>query len=175
MTSICLHFELRARVAERARCNAKRSKFKNIFSDKHQELDIPSQVHVEEDEEEVEEEENEQPLRSNRGNDVLEEEEESPETKQDEVDPEAVTNSTTSVYPRLMEKIDAAKDVSDHTTFGSSDIPPMGVWTDHQPELEKVRAPREKCGAFFAFEVKQRFETLKVLCRPNNFSYGLCM
>ena len=54
-----------------------------------------------------------------------------------------------------MEKIDAAKDVSDHTTFGSSDIPPMGVWTDHQPELEKVRAPREKWGAFFAFEVKQ--------------------
>ena len=75
---------------------------------------------------------------------MLEEEEESPETKQDEADPEAVTNSTTAVSPRLMEKIDAAKDVSDHTTFGSSDIPPMGVWTDHQPELEKVRAPREQ-------------------------------
>ena len=157
---------MRARVAERAlyfkaiyQRGAKFKALQKCFSDKHQELDLPSQVHVEEDEDEVEEEENEQSLRSNRGNDVLEEEEECPETKQDEVDPEAVNNSTTSVCPRLMEKIDAAKDVSDHTTFGSSDIPPMGVWTDHQPELEKVRAPREKCSAFFAFEVKQRLES----------------
>ena len=161
MTKFCLHYELCAHVLPSARARyikeAPNSMFykKKCFSDKHQELDLPSQVHVEEDEEEVEEEENEQSLRSNRGNDVLEEEEECPETKQDELDTEAVNYSTTSVCPRLMEKIDAAKDVSDHTTFGSSDIPPMGVWTDHQPELEKVGAPREKCGAFFAFEVKQ--------------------
>ena len=172
-----------ARVAERAlyfkaiyQRGAKFKALQKCFSDKHQELDLPSQVHVEEDEEEVEEEENEQSLRSNRGNDVLEEEEECPETKQDEVGPEAVNNSTTSVCPRLMEKIDAAKDVSDHTTFGSSDIPPMGVWTDHQPELEKVRAPREKCSAFFAFEVKQRkywedqriFSTTAFVCKTCN-------
>ena len=37
-----------------------------------------------------------------------------------------------------MEKINASKDVGEHTVFGGSDVPPMGVTTEHQADLEKV-------------------------------------
>ena len=42
-----------------------------------------------------------------------------------------------------MEKINATKDVGEHTVFGGSDVPPMGVSTEHQADLEKVIRSRQ--------------------------------
>ena len=48
------------------------------------------------------------------------------------------TTGSVTVFPRLMESIHATKDIGDHTVFGGSDVPPLGVVTEHQAELEKV-------------------------------------
>ena len=40
-----------------------------------------------------------------------------------------------------MESIHATKDIGDHTIFGGSDVPPLGVVTEHQADLEKVGLP----------------------------------
>ena len=47
-----------------------------------------------------------------------------------------------------MESIHATKDIGDHTVFGGSDVPPLGVVTEHQAELEKVIS-RKKITNFF--------------------------
>ena len=46
--------------------------------------------------------------------------------------------ASVAVFPRLMESIHATKDIGDHTIFGGSDVPPLGVVTEHQADLEKV-------------------------------------
>ena len=164
----------------------------DIFSiDKHQELDLPSQVHVEEDEDEVDEDEGiylfiypvklifsfflKKYFFSSNGfmfifeyiskfrilDEVPNEVEEhsqgrspSPNSsKAEQPDAAPPTTSTTTgghttgsvtVFPRLMESIHATKDIGDHTVFGGSDVPPLGVVTEHQAELEKVISRKKK-------------------------------
>ena len=71
-------------------------------------------------------------------------EEEIPSPNNNKVDiggseiPNSSTSPSLAVSPRLMEKINASKDVGEHTVFGGSDVPPMGVTTEHQADLEKV-------------------------------------
>lgn len=96
--------------------------------DKHQELDLPSQVHVEEDEEEDEEETENASSIKETGESSKKERSPSPRRKEEQP----------SYGPRLMEKITAKSDVAEQTIFSGSDIPPMGVATDHISELEKV-------------------------------------
>jgi hypothetical protein len=50
--------------------------------------------------------------------------------------------------PQLMEKIDAKTDVTAETVFSGSDIPLMGVLTDHQAELEKAIDAANMCDRF---------------------------
>ena len=60
------------------------------------------------------------------------------------------TTGSVTVFPRLMESIHATKDIGDHTVFGGSDVPPLGVVTEHQAELEKVIS-RKKYSLYFIF------------------------
>ena len=60
------------------------------------------------------------------------------------------TTGSVTVFPRLMESIHATKDIGDHTVFGGSDVPPLGVVTEHQAELEKVIS-RKKFTLFYIF------------------------
>ena len=59
------------------------------------------------------------------------------------------TTGSVTVFPRLMESIHATKDIGEHTVFGGSDVPPLGVVTEHQAELEKVISRKKKLTLIF--------------------------
>ena len=42
------------------------------------------------------------------------------------------------IAPRLMQKISAKKEVTEETVLVASDVPPLGVKSDHPSELDKV-------------------------------------
>ena len=47
-------------------------------------------------------------------------------------------NSSAAIAPRLMQKISAKKEVTEETVLLASDVPPLGVKSDHPSELDKV-------------------------------------
>ena len=61
------------------------------------------------------------------------------------------TTGSVTVFPRLMESIHATKDIGEHTVFGGSDVPPLGVVTEHQAELEKVISRKKINFKFFLY------------------------
>ena len=118
--------------------------------DKHQELDLPSQVHVEEDEAVVEEEDEEveramaaTPGKHDQDDKILEHTL-SKTSSSSSSGGLLASNSASSlkgaagVQPRLMQKISAKKEVTEETLLAGNDVPPFGVKTENMNELERV-------------------------------------
>jgi len=115
----------------------------STFLDKQQEMDLPSQVHVEEDEE----------GEAAAAQEELAERKRSPSPATiSTTAPSTGTNSHLSnkivrensgekpskVQPRLMEKISAKKEVDETTVFPGNEVPLFGVHSEEQNELERV-------------------------------------
>ena len=109
------------------------------FSDKHQEMDLPqTQVYVEEEEDDVVEEEDEDFEKSEATTEA--------ELEQQQQEAASVTTETLAkatardgnIAPRLMQKISAKKSVEEETVLLASDVPALGVKSDHPSELDKV-------------------------------------
>jgi len=111
----------------------------STFLDKHQEMDLPTtQVYVEEEEDDVVEEEDEDFEKSEATTEA--------ELEQQQQEAASVTTETLAkatardgnIAPRLMQKISAKKSVEEETVLLASDVPALGVKSDHPSELDKV-------------------------------------
>ena len=97
-----------------------------------------TQVYVEEEEDDVVEEEDEDFEKSEATTEA--------ELEQQQQEAASVTTETLAkatardgnIAPRLMQKISAKKEVTEETVLLASDVPPLGVKSDHPSELDKV-------------------------------------
>ena len=102
-------------------------------------MDLPTtQVYVEEEEDDVVEEEDEDFEKSEATTEA--------ELEQQQQEAASVTTETLAkatardgnIAPRLMQKISAKKSVEEETVLLASDVPALGVKSDHPSELDKV-------------------------------------
>ena len=121
------------------------------FSDKDQELDLQSQVHVEEDEDRVDEEDEDLADSVDKNDEKIE----PPVTVIEEKVEKAKIVPASGAQPRLMQKISAKKEVTEETLLAGADIPPFGVKSDYPSELEKVLRMH-----FFAFPLPSSIELI---------------
>ena len=120
--------------------------YSTVITDKHQEMDLPSQVHVEEDEEgeaaaaqEAEAERKRSPSPASThshlsNNKIVEVDAKKSQPQQALHQPEKV-----KVQARLMEKISAKTEVDETTVFPvGNEVPLYGVHSEEHNELERV-------------------------------------
>ena len=102
-------------------------------------MDLPTtQVYVEEEEDDVVEEEDEDFEKSEATTEA--------ELEQQQQEAASVTTETLAkatardgnIAPRLMQKISAKKSVEEETVLLASNVPALGVKSDHPSELDKV-------------------------------------
>ena len=119
----------------------------STFLDKHQEMDLPSQVHVEEDEEGEAAAAQEEAERKRSPSPAAPTPPKTPSmgsnshlgsNKIVEVEVKSSTVDKAKVQARLMEKISAKKEVDETTVFPGNEVPLFGVHSEEQNELERV-------------------------------------
>ena len=101
-----------------------------------------TQVYVEEEEDDVVEEEDEDFEKSEATTEATTEAElEQQQQEAASVSTETLAKATArdgNIAPRLMQKISAKKSVEEETVLLASDVPALGVKSDHPSELDKV-------------------------------------
>ena len=103
-------------------------------------MDLPTQIYVEEEEDDVVEEESQEDIdKSEAATEAELEQNQQAVTSATAASAAKITSrDSREIAPRLMQKISAKKSVEEETVCVSSNVPPMGVKSDHPSELDKV-------------------------------------